>query len=659
MIKLNDSIRFVKGVGPKKVKLLAKLGIETVRDAVYYKPRDWEFVPNVTAMDDARADDKTMYLFRGVLSDVEYVHTNGQKRITCRLTSGGHKTIRITFFNRFGGVPCGGMYVYGKVSTYRGSRQMVNPSLYGVNDDLSEVAGSVYPASKGMPSTTIKAIIRKCLNEVTVADIVPAEFAIGFEQSMLEILHFPHDREQLKLALKHFKMKELLLWQLAIAKRRQNNTVRHDAKECCIPFIDQLMIKQKFGFGLTDSQSDAMANIREDMGNRTPMNRLVVGDVGSGKTAVAFYAMQLAAMSNGGQSVMILPTAVLALQQYGALVDLVGTDKVVLIAGSSKPSASTLHCIATGKIQYIVGTTAVQFADLGYKDLRLIVFDEQHKFGMNQRRIAGHSPHVLTMTATPIPRTLLVSALGDMDHSRLEPWVEPDRETWTTDELASVEYEIRETVNRGEQVYIVCSNVEDLEKWSEYLNSLANPWCTCIAHGQMTKGRCEDTLDDFKSGRIDVLCCTTVIEVGLHVENATLMVVTDPDRFGLAQLHQLRGRVGRSGHKGYCLLYTCEEDVSDGAWDRLKQFCACDCGEEIAQLDLKLRGPGAIFGTEQHGIPDLEYADIISDYSLLVEMKGRAETLLRRDPGLKKIGHLMLNSWFTAKITDTDNFFAN
>jgi len=648
-----DSIRFVKGVGLARIDKLAKLGIHTIGDALYYKPRSWDFVPNVTKISSLKMAEGKQ-LVKGWVGAI----TGGRNRNSSLLHSfgGGRHSVRLIFF---GWRPPmirthKELFAYGVVTSYNGKKQMVNPQLFELNDNLNEVGGPVYPASAGMPSDTIKGIIRKCLDAVTVPNVLP-ETATGLsEMDALQRLHRPADTLGVRSALAHFKTKELLVMQLAIAKRRQLWQQTISAKKCSKCFGCLLT---RFKFSLTVSQKKAMRYIACDMEKTTPMNRLVTGDVGSGKTAVAFYAMMNAAEA-GGQAVLILPTTVLAHQQYRQLCMLVGQSQVAILAGGVKILPGVRRKIYRGQIRYIVGTSAVQFANLEYKDLRLVVFDEQHKFGVNQRKIDGFTPHILTMTATPIPRTIMVGALGDMDHSHLEPWAETERTTAITDDLSLILNDMVETAGHGEQAYLVCSNLNDLEAWYDHLEACDNGLKIGMAHGQMDGGECNTVLSDFSNGCYDVLCCTTVIEVGIHVPDATLMVITDPDRFGLAQLHQLRGRVGRSGRKGSCLLYTCPEDITESAWKRLEQFCLLVDGEEVAMLDMKLRGPGAIFGDKQSGMPDLEYADLISDFKLLVKCKDTATQMIDKDPELDQPEHMLLGSLIKAKIKDETNFFA-
>jgi ATP-dependent DNA helicase RecG len=649
-MNLSDSVRFVKGVGPKKVALLAKLGIETIEELVYYKPRDWNFVPDITAIGDTKPDDKTMYLVQGVTAD--HTSFNAGKRRTCTLASGGDR-MRLTLFNQpWFMFPCGYVYAYGKVTKYNGRKQMVNPHIYAAGSDLSDVAGSIYHATQDLSSHTIKGFIKTAMSLVTVPDILPKDISELSEYYALWQLHFPNDMDEVNQALLHFKKKELVLMQLALARRRHARKTSGGAKRCGMQAVSN-----RFAFALTASQIEAMIQISIDMDSGVPMNRLITGDVGSGKTAVAFFAM-MNAVEAGGQALLIAPTKVLARQHYEDLCALVNPDKVGLVLAHDTGGAVTVaeEYIQTGEIQYIVGTTAVLSRKFDYEDLRLVVFDEQHKFGVNQRALPGYTPHMLTMTATPIPRSIMVGILGDMEWSHLEPWVEPDRTTMHTDSIGVLLDHLDDAQENNLQVFIVCSNIDDLSKWAYWLHS--EGYNVVEAHGQMQRQHFDENMEIFRSGQADILICTTVIEVGIHVQNATLMIITDPDRFGLAQLHQLRGRVGRSGRHGVCLLYTSPEDISETAMERVKFFCSTDSGEEVAEYDMKMRGPGAIFGTEQHGLPDLKYADIISDFKLMADCKTMAESIVTADPEFKDPANMLLGLLLRQKVSDTDNFFA-
>ncbi|MEK7995197.1 MAG: ATP-dependent DNA helicase RecG, partial [Planctomycetota bacterium] len=462
---------------------------------------------------------------------------------------------------------------------------------------------------------------------------------------------------------------ELFLMQLALALRRHK--VRHfsNAVPCkCSDQIDS-RIRKRFPFLLTQDQNDCIAEIAADMGKSKPMNRLLQGDVGSGKTVVALYAALLA-VANKTQVAIMAPTEILADQHFLSIERYLRNSDVkrILITGglTGKKRDEALKAICSGGIDIVVGTVALLQADIEFERLGLVIIDEQHKFGVEQR--AGLrkqvTPHCLVMTATPIPRTLAMTAFGDLDVSVIghsppgrgavvTRWVSPH------DRQKAYEF-IRERLRARKQAYFVYPRITAVEQagdvkaatdeWEHLSTKIFPEFTVELLHGQMPSAKKQKIMSEFRKGKIDVLVSTVVVEVGLDVPNATVMVVEEADRFGLAQLHQLRGRIGRSEAKSYCLLFAQTENET--ARSRLEIMTRSNDGFEIAEHDLKLRGPGEMLSTRQHGLPDLKIANIVDDFDLLVMARKNAFELVCQDPMLTKAEHKDIRRALLVKFGD-------
>jgi ATP-dependent DNA helicase RecG len=485
-----------------------------------------------------------------------------------------------------------------------------------------------------------------------------------------EWIHLPPDEKRLAQAKRRLKYDELFLMQLGLALRRFRMKHFSAAKPCvCTDEIDS-RIRKRFPFLLTEDQNNCIGEIAADMAGSEPMNRLLQGDVGSGKTVVALYAALLA-VANKRQAAIMAPTEILAGQHFLSIERYLKGSKVkrVLITGglTGKKRTELLSEIKAGEVDIVVGTVALLEEDIEFQELGLVVIDEQHKFGVEQRaRLRKQTtPHCLVMTATPIPRTLAMTAFGDLDVSIIKH-SPPGRGAVITrwvdrNDRAKAHEFIRQRLKAKKQAYFVYPRITAVEQdsdvkaatdeWKNLSQNVFPEFKVELLHGRMPSANKLQVMSDFRRGRIDVLVSTVVVEVGLDVPNATIMVVEEADRFGLAQLHQLRGRIGRGEAKSYCLLFG--DTDSEVARGRIEVMTRSNDGFDIAEQDLRLRGPGEMFSTRQHGLPDLKIASIVGDYDLLTMARRNAFELVCRDPMLTQPEHANIRRALLAKFGDS------
>ena len=658
------SVQFVKGVGEKKAQVLRKLGIETVYDLVHYFPRSYIDLTNQISICDIRPE--TVCCFRATVGyDCTMSRISSSMIIYKTTVFDETGTVHITIFNNkylADSLKSGEEYLfYGKVSLQRGSLQMNTPTVEKVEN--GNTMKPVYSLTSGITSNMLSIIMKNGLKlyyDSNEPDIIPNEirhrYSLCHEHFALKNIHFPQSEHDVAVARKRLIFEELLTLQTGmklLKDRDRGKTVHRVKKDFSKEFISSLP------FSLTGAQQRVIDECIEDMKSAEPMNRLVQGDVGSGKTVVAATLIYLMAKNNI-QSAFMAPTEILAVQHHATLSKLLEGSgiKFELLTGSlsAKKKKEIKERLKSGESHFVVGTHALLTEDTEFASLGLVITDEQHRFGVKQRgslAVKGNSPHTLVMSATPIPRTLSLIIYGDLDLSVIDelPKGRQKISTYAVDESYHKRlYDfIKKHLDMSYQAYIVCplvdeSETADLTAATEYAKELSEKefrdYSVGILHGKMKPKEKEQVMKDFSENKVQLLVSTTVIEVGVDVPNAVIMVIENAERFGLSQLHQLRGRVGRGTAKSHCVLVCSSK--GENAKARMDIMCRTNDGFKIADKDLELRGPGDFFGKRQHGLPELKIADFTENMDIVRHTKIASETIFREDPTLKLEKHLPL-----------------
>ncbi len=649
-------IKFVKGVGEKRALLLNKLGIYDLDDLVSFYPRSYLDFTNLTPISQIIPD--TVACFRAYVGYTprEYTVRKGMT-IFKTLVTDGTDGVNVTIFNNkylASSLEEGSEYIfYGKVTLSKGRLEMSNPLVETPDEDMTMLP--VYPLTAGINSRMLSKIISagldlKMKQEQTdiIPDSVRSQFSLCHRGFALKAIHFPKNSRELEIAKKRLIFEELLILQAGM-KKLKSRAVKENAPKITRDFSSEFI--SALPFSLTSAQERVIRESVSDMSRKRPMNRLVQGDVGSGKTVVAACCAFVAAR-NGLQVAFMAPTEILAQQHYETLKGLITDEeiKIDLLTGSLTPKKKreAKERLAKGETSILVGTHALVTDDVVFSELGLVITDEQHRFGVRQRgslSAKGEAPHTLVMSATPIPRTLSLIIYGDLDLSVIDE-LPKGRQKISTYAVDSSYHErlyafIRKHLDMGLQAYIVCPAVEEGEgeliAATEYASELSNEhfsgYRVGLLHGKMKPKDKERVMSDFSRGDIDLLVSTTVIEVGVDVPNSVIMVIENAERFGLSQLHQLRGRVGRGKEKSYCVLVS--DAQNDSAKARLDIMCRTTDGFRIADKDLELRGPGDFFGSRQHGLPELKIADLTENMDIVRLAKQACDMIFDRDPLLE------------------------
>lgn len=669
-LELNDNITYLKGVGPKRAENYKKLAVKTVKDLLYHFPRNYIDLTSPTMIKDTQIGEiyavagrivrklpparirKGMTIFKAVFTDDE-------EDLTVIIYNSEYLFNSLTL-----GEP---IILYGKISGNMVRKEMNSPTVFKISAGAN--MQPIYPMTEGITQNLIRENIKSALSLLNgrIYEPVPGDILKRHELCSLPYalynIHFPKDGYSFNTAKRRLVFDELLtlgLGMLMLKGRNRNQTPNRLSDADIDEFYKSLP------FELTECQKKSIRECISDMKKDFPMNRLLQGDVGSGKTAVA-AAVSYFVFKNKKQTALMAPTEILAVQHYEtfkAFLDPLGV-KVGLLVGAltAKQKNEMQQKIQDGEVDVIIGTQALYQQNVSFCDLAFVITDEQHRFGVDQRASLskkGVNPHVLVMSATPIPRTLALMIYGDLDISALNELPKGRQKTETyavTGKLRNRAYGfIKKELDKGRQAYIVCPMIEEnesgLKSVKAYAENLAaddfSGYSVGLLHGKMKAAEKEKIMARFKSGEIDVLVSTTVVEVGVDVSNATVIMIENSERFGLSQLHQLRGRVGRGSEKSYCILVT--DNPTEDCRKRLKIMSEISDGFELSREDLKMRGPGDFFGSKQHGLPKLKIADMSEDIEVLKVAQEEAKRIFEDDPSLKRTENkglkLLINELF-------------
>lgn len=656
MVEYNTQIKYLVGVGEKRAAELSRLGITTVGELLRYYPRAYEDWTEAVALRDAPIGE-TVCVCATVREPVYERKLKGNMLLSKTVITDGSGYVSLVFFNNkyvknMLSENCEYMF-YGKLTRDKnGAVSMISPRFEPV-ERLALGLRPVYKATSNMPSKTLEKLTKNALSQIkSITDPLPESLISRYRLAplgeALNAIHFPRDESDLHLARRRLIFEELLLLQLGLSLQKNSGT-----SPDCMP------VKKDFTreylsllpFTPTAAQMRCINEGIADMMSQKAMNRLLQGDVGSGKTAVAAALMYTAAKNNT-QSVLMAPTEVLAVQHFKTLKGFFGDSlKIELLTGSVTPKnkREIKARIKAGECDIVVGTHALVQKDVEFKELSLVITDEQHRFGVSQRAALaskGTKPNVLVMSATPIPRTLAMIIYGDLDVSVIDELPKGRKPIKTFKVNSSYHKRIyaflKKNMDAGRQCYIVCPLVNEGEsptdlipatEYYEYLSStpLAG-YKLGLLHGAMKPKEKDEIMRRFYSGEIQCLVSTVVIEVGVDVPNATVMVIENAERFGLSQLHQLRGRIGRGSDESTCVLLS--DAQNEEAEERFKILCSTNDGFVIAKRDLELRGPGDFFGSRQHGLPDMHIANLMTDTRILYEAQRVSKEILAADPTL-------------------------
>lgn len=677
MINLEKEVQYIKTVGPNRAKLLNKINIYTLGDLITYFPREYEDRSKAKKICEC-TDGEEALIEAIVVAKMTEIRT--RKMTICKLMLRDETGICTAIWynqtylkNIF--TPGKKYKFYGKISNKNGRIEIASPTydIEGETKNTGKII-PIYPLTKNLSQNTLRKIIEIGMNEVygkleeTLPNKILEEYKLLKYNESIKKIHFPDELSEFEQARKRLVFEELLIMQLALLYLK--NGYKNDTEG--IQFSTEAKMSEMINllpFKLTKAQLKVLEEIDRDMESKKNMNRLLQGDVGSGKTAVSMVAAYKAVKS-GYQVALLAPTAILAtqhLESFKEMFEQIGIKCGLLISSlTAKRKREVLEELETGKIDILIGTHAMIEDNVVFKNLGLVITDEQHRFGVKQRtKIVekGQNPDVLVMSATPIPRTLGLILYGDLDISIIDE-LPPNRKKIETFAVRKNMEErvngfIKKQIEEGRQAYIVCPLVEESEESDlkavttlveKYKKEVFSEYRVECVYGKMKAKEKDAIMQEFKDGNIDILISTTVIEVGVNVPNASIMVVENAERFGLAQLHQLRGRVGRGEYKSYCILKY--EGKGQNTIERMKIMTQTNDGFLIAEKDLQLRGTGDFFGTEQHGIPEFKVANLFEDLPILKQVQDLSMSILKKDPKLELEESYLLSNKVKNKFGD-------
>ena len=677
-MELTDDVKFVKGVGPNRVKLLNKLNIYNLEDLITYYPREYEDRSKPKKIADTENGEEC--LIEGIVtSHIKEIRTHRKNMIIYKLiVRDDTDSCELVWYNQSylkKMFRIGETYkFFGRINKRIGQTEMVSPvyDLEGNNKNTGRII-PIYPLTYSLSQNTLRHIIEEGLNQAkdkiaeTLPEYILEEYKLMKLKNAMQSIHFPKELKDFGEARNRLAFEELLTMQLLLLnlKNKYKNTekgIKFDSKVKMSDVINDLPFK------LTKAQTRVLEEIDSDMESDKAMNRLLQGDVGSGKTIVSIIAAYKAVKS-GYQMAMMAPTSILAsqhLENFKNVLEKYDIRCELLLGNTTKKKKEDiLSRLKNGEIDIIIGTHSLLEENVIFKNLGLVVTDEQHRFGVRQRSTIvskGKNPDVLVMTATPIPRTLALILYGDLDISIIDE-LPPNRKKIDTFAVRKsleerVNNFVKKQIDEGRQAYIVCPLVEESEEieaksvdelTEKYKNEVFKEYKVECLHGKMKPKEKEEIMQRFKEGKIDILISTTVIEVGVDVPNSNIMVIENAERFGLAQLHQLRGRVGRGEYQSYCILKY--QGNSELIRKRMQVMQETNDGFIISEKDLELRGSGEFFGTKQHGIPEFKVANLFEDMKLLKLVQSAAIKILEEDPGLEEQKNIRLKNIIDKKLS--------
>ena len=678
MIDLDKDIKYIKGVGPNRATLLNKLGIFNLKDLITYFPREHEDRGKIKGIAELEDGEEALICAYPV-ARMNEIRIRGNLTLCKLIVRDETGTMQITWYNQsylkntF--KPNERYKFYGKVSKKYGKPEMQSPvyELESSNRNTGKII-PIYPLTYNLNQNTIRKIIENGLGEIegkleeTIPKYILDKYNLYDYNTAIRQIHFPDNFANFNLAKKRLVFEELFSMQLALLSLKN----KYEIKKPGIEFSKDAKMSDVINilpFKPTGAQRRVLEEIDRDMESNKPMNRLLQGDVGSGKTVVALIAAYKAVKS-GYQAVIMAPTAILASQHLETFNDILKDSGIrceLLISGiTKKKKTEMLERLEKGEIDILIGTHAVLEENVKFNNLGLVVTDEQHRFGVRQRSIIvekGNNPDVLVMTATPIPRTLALILYGDLDISIIDE-LPPNRKKIETYAVTKgmeqrVNNFVVKNVQEGRQCYVVCPLVEEneeidaksvMEIYEDYKTKIFPDLKVEYLHGKMKQKEKDAIMEEFKNGNIDILISTTVIEVGVNVPNSNIMIIENAERFGLAQLHQLRGRVGRGEYQSYCILKY--QGNSQIIRERMKVISSTNDGFIISEKDLELRGSGEFFGTKQHGIPEFKIANLFEDIGILKQVQGIAMGIIDNDPLLEKEENRLLRKLVDEKFKD-------